>query len=83
MELVLLYLGLCLAVGVFAHVSRDRSGLGWFLLALAVSPLIAAIWIAILKPLAPREPVPFDQFRAAEQERLARIQANLQQHSGR
>ena len=37
------------AVGIFAHVRRNRFGFGWFLIALVISPLLAGIFVAILK----------------------------------
>ena len=39
------------AVGMFANIRRNRSGLGWGLLALIISPLFAFILVAVLKEL--------------------------------
>jgi hypothetical protein len=39
-----------IAVGTFASVRRNASGFGWFLLSLIISPLLAFIFCAILKP---------------------------------
>jgi hypothetical protein len=47
MELLLVYLVLAFVVGVGAS-ARDRSGAGWFLVALIVSPLIAGILVLLL-----------------------------------
>jgi hypothetical protein len=44
---VVLWWGLCLAVGVVAE-ERDRGLLTWFALAFVLSPLAAAIIIALL-----------------------------------
>jgi uncharacterized membrane protein YccC len=69
----LLWIGLSIAVGMFASIRRNRSGWGWFLLpalvslllafifyvfsrlvlvwlALLISPLVAFVFCAILKP---------------------------------
>jgi YD repeat-containing protein len=54
MEIVILWIGLSILVGVFAVVRRNRS-FGWFFLSLIISPLFAGILVAILEPskLAP------------------------------
>jgi hypothetical protein len=44
-----LWIALSIAVGAFAHVRRGRNGLGWFVLALIVSPLVAGVFCAILR----------------------------------
>ncbi len=51
--IILLWLPLCIAAGLFASVRRSRSGFGWFLIAFFFSPLLAIIFCAILreKPL--------------------------------
>ena len=47
MELILFWFVVSLLVSVFAS-SRNRSGFGWFLLSLIISPLITFIFLAIL-----------------------------------
>lgn len=47
MELFLFWLILSIVVGVFAG-SKNRSGFGWFLLSLFISPIITLILLAIL-----------------------------------
>jgi hypothetical protein len=47
MEWVLFYLGLAIVVGVAAN-TRGRSGLGWFMLALLISPLISGLLVLAL-----------------------------------
>jgi hypothetical protein len=47
MELILFWFVVSLLVAVFAS-SRNRSGFGWFLLSLIISPLITFIFLAIL-----------------------------------
>jgi len=44
------------AVGMFASIRRNRSGLGWSILAVIISPLFAFILIAILKEASPENP---------------------------
>ena len=46
--LIIFWLAFAIAVGMFASIRRQRSGLGWFLLALFISPLLAIIFVAIL-----------------------------------
>jgi hypothetical protein len=52
---IIFWIALSLAVGMFASIRRKRSGIGWFLLAFIVSPLLAIIFVAILqeKPARP------------------------------
>ena len=47
--IIFLWLPLCVAVGMFASIRRNRSGFGWFLLALLLSPFLAFIFVAILQ----------------------------------
>jgi hypothetical protein len=47
MELILFWFVVSLLVAVFAS-SRNRSGFGWFLLSLIISPLITFLFLAIL-----------------------------------
>jgi hypothetical protein len=44
-----LYIVLSIAVGIFASRRRNRSGFGWFVLALIITPLLAFIVCAILR----------------------------------
>lgn len=43
------WLFLSIAVGVYASNHRGRSGFGWFLLALLISPVIAFILVLVMK----------------------------------
>lgn len=43
------WLFLAVAVGVYAKNHRGRSGLGWFVLALIISPLVAFILVLVMK----------------------------------
>lgn len=40
---------LSVAVGLYATNHRNRSGLGWFLIAVLISPLIAFILLLVMK----------------------------------
>lgn len=44
----LFWIGFAIAVGIWAS-NRGRSGFGWFLLACIISPLLAAIFLAVTK----------------------------------
>lgn len=51
MTIVIGWILFAIAVGIFAN-RRGRSGFGWWLLALAISPLIAGVFVAVLPDLA-------------------------------
>lgn len=51
MEIFLFWVGLAIAVGIFAS-NRGRSGFGWFLISLVISPLLGLIFVAVMKNLA-------------------------------
>jgi hypothetical protein len=53
--LIILWLFLCIAAGMFAEIRRDRNGVGWAVVAFFFSPLVAFILLAILKPKPPSE----------------------------
>jgi hypothetical protein len=55
MMLILFWFGFAIVVGVFANQRRNRSGFGWFLLSLLISPLLAGLFVACLKPPEPSE----------------------------
>ena len=42
------WIGFAIAVGIWAS-NRGRSGFGWFLLSCVISPLLAAIFLAVTK----------------------------------
>lgn len=48
---ILFWCVLSVVVGVFAA-GKGRSGVGWFLLSMLISPLLAAIFLAIVKDLS-------------------------------
>jgi hypothetical protein len=49
MELLLFWLFFCVLVGLFASERRNRSGIGWFLVAFIFSPILAFLIVAVLK----------------------------------
>ena len=55
MIIILFWIGLAIAVGVFAS-NRGRSGFGWFLLAVLISPLLGGIFLLLAKNLTPQIP---------------------------
>jgi hypothetical protein len=50
MEIVLAWIFLSIAAGMFASIRRNRSGFGWFLSALVFSPVAMFVILAILRP---------------------------------
>lgn len=54
MEVIVIYLALCVAVGAVAN-SRGRHGPGWFLVSLLISPLIAVIIVLIMPTAHPAD----------------------------
>jgi len=54
MALVLIWLGLCVAVGILAKL-RGRDGLDWVAVSLVYSPLLAFLFLVVL----PSEPMNF------------------------
>ena len=48
MEIFLFWIAFSVAVGMFAHHRRGRNGLGWGLISLLISPLLAIVFVAVL-----------------------------------
>jgi hypothetical protein len=48
--LIVLWIALSVATGMFAYFRRNRNGIGWLLLALVISPPLAFILCAVLDP---------------------------------
>jgi ribosomal protein L37AE/L43A len=51
MELLIFWLSLSIAIGIWAS-KRGRSGLGWFALAVLFSPLLAGVFLLVSRNLA-------------------------------
>ena len=47
--MIFVWIPLCVAAGMFAHIRRNRSGFGWFLFAFFLSPFFAFLFCAILE----------------------------------
>lgn len=60
--LVLGWLFFSVAAGMFAHNRRNRSGFGWFVVAVIFSPLVAFVLLAILQPTTESSPRGLDEF---------------------
>jgi hypothetical protein len=54
MTYVFFWLFLSIAAGMFAHIRRNRNGVGWFFVALLLSPLVAFVLLAILPVKGPK-----------------------------
>lgn len=54
LEILLFWIPLCIAVGMFASIRRNRSGFGWFLFSFFLSPVLGFIFVAILREKAGR-----------------------------
>ena len=52
-----LWIGFAIAVGVWAS-NRGRHGFGWFLIACAISPILAGVFLAVTKNKATEEEKP-------------------------
>lgn len=50
-ELFILWVALSIAVGLFASNYRNRSGFGWFVLSLLISPLLGFVFAAVSRSL--------------------------------
>ena len=55
--LLVFWLIFAVIVAVAAH-GRGRSSVGWFLIAILISPLLALIAVLVMTPTEPREPCP-------------------------
>ena len=50
-EMFILWVALSIAVGLFASNYRNRSGFGWFVLSLLISPLLGFVFAAVSRSL--------------------------------
>lgn len=83
MEFGLIYLGLCVAVAVLAS-RRGRSGLGWFIVSLLLSPVLGFVFVLVLRDLAhaSNEPTPDTHVRCPDCKELVRRDASKCKHCG-
>ena len=68
MVIILIWFALAVVVGALAA-GKDRSGFGWFLLAMLISPLIAAIFLLIAGDRRPAR-CPFCDEKVKERARI-------------
>ena len=84
MEIALFWVALSIAVGAYGA-SKGRSGVGWFFLAVLISPLLAGIFCAIaadLKNKKPTEPNHKTHVKCPDCRELVLIDAKKCKHCG-
>lgn len=79
--IVVFWVLLAIVVG-YAGSTRGRSGFGWFLLALLISPLIAAFVLMLIRNLAEPAITPATHVRCPDCAELILKQANVCKHCG-
>lgn len=84
MELLLFFWLAGAGVIAFAAAARGRSGIGWFFLALAISPLLALIAVLLLpkRTVDGAPPTPATHVRCPDCAELVRREARLCRHCG-
>ena len=86
MFMFVFWIGLAALVGFYAS-SRGRSGIGWFLLALLISPLIAFVIVAVVPPnserVEARELSEGTRKKCPYCAELVRVEAQVCKHCGR
>lgn len=80
MDLFLLWIILAIVIGVIAG-ARGRSGFGWFLISVLLSPLIGLILVALLPSLKDR-PTPATHVKCPDCAELVRNEARVCKHCG-
>ncbi len=83
MEILFFWLVLSIVIGIGAA-SRGRSGFGWFLLSILISPLIALILLLLMpsKAARPDEPNPDTHVRCPDCAELVLAEARVCKHCG-
>ncbi|WP_274788766.1 zinc ribbon domain-containing protein [Salmonella enterica] len=83
MEIFVFLLLLSVLVGVFAS-KRGRSGIGWFLVSVVLSPLIAFIILLVIRDIASEERAQLEAYRrkVEEEKRLEAIENERKQMEG-
>lgn len=83
MELILFWFIFSVVVGVIAS-ARGRSGFGYFLLSLIISPLIAVILVALLPSLKrdPNAPTAWTHVKCPDCRELVLNEARVCKHCG-
>ncbi len=83
MEIFPIWLAFSVAVGMIAS-NKGRSGFGWFVLAMLISPLIAGIFVLIVPNLkrAAGEPTPETHVRCPDCREFVLRDARVCKHCG-
>lgn len=85
MDILLLWFIFAVIVGVAAS-SRGRSGFGWFVLAIVISPLIAGLLMALMPSLTAsadaERPTPSTHVKCPDCAELVRKEARVCKHCG-
>lgn len=83
MELIFVYLLFAIAAGIFAS-SRGRSGFGWFLISLLLSPLISFVFLLVLPNLKEKSlmPSPNTHVKCPDCKELVLKEARVCKHCG-
>jgi hypothetical protein len=76
---IFLWIGLAFFIG-YAASERGRNGLGWWVLAIAISPLLAGLFLFASRNLALTEPVEGESRRCPKCDELVRWGATLCKH---
>ena len=79
-EFVLFWVAFAIVVGVVAG-SRGRSGLGWFLFSLVLTPLLGLILVALL-PAVTQGPTPDTHVKCPDCAELVLREARVCKHCG-
>lgn len=81
MEIFLFWVGFSIAVGVLAS-NRGRSGSGWFVLSLIISPLLGAIFVLLVENLKDVKPSPATHIKCPDCKELILKDALVCKHCG-
>lgn len=89
MEIILFWFLVSIAIGIWAS-NKGRSGLGWFVLAILISPILAAIFLAVSKDLSKPStaqvasdiPSPSTHVTCPECAEYVRMEARVCKHCG-
>lgn len=89
MEIILFWFLVSIAIGVWAS-NKGRSGFGWFVLAVVISPILAAIFLAVSKDLSKPSvtqaaidtPSPSTHVTCPECAEYVRMEARVCKHCG-
>src|ERR1051326_8281307 len=81
MEIFIFWFVFSIVVGVIAA-ARGRSGLGYFLLSLIITPLLAVILVALLPKRDPYAPMPHTHVRCPDCKELVLNEARVCKHCG-